>query len=209
MAYVKASVRSEQLVRAARQVLIRDGVGGTTLRAIAREASVPLGTLHYVFPSKELLLKAVIEDSMEEISGVLEAAAALDAGLEHAIRQGVASYWTQLVVGDPRLQLMQHELLIYALRTPGLENLGRWQVERYSRIVAAWCQGAAMNAGESCAVPFDTLARIIVASMIGIVLQYIGDPDDARSRQDLQVVIDMVVGLADPRPARSKRALRS
>lgn len=198
MTYVKASVRRQQLVGAARQVLMRDGVNGTTLRAVAGEAGVVLGTLHYVFPSKELLFKAVIEDVMEEIAAVLDAAADIDSGLENAIRRGLETYWTQMVAGNPRLQLMLHELLIYALRTPGLENMGRWQIEGYSRIVAAWCQEAATNSGESCAVPFDTLARVIVAAVLGIILQYVSDPDEARSRRDRLVIADMLVDLARP-----------
>jgi AcrR family transcriptional regulator len=198
--YVRASKRREQLVGAARRVLARDGVVGTTLRSVAAEADVPLGTLHYVFPSKELLLRAVIEDVMEEISGVLRTAADLGGGLEHAIRQGVETYWTTVVVDDPQLQLAQHELLIYALRTPGLEDLGRWQIEGYSRVVAEWCHEAADNAGETCAVPFDTLAQVLVASIIGLVLQYVSNPDAVRSTRELQAVIDMVVQFAAPRP---------
>ena len=93
---------------------------------------------------------------------------------------------------------MQHELLVYALRTPGLESLGRWQSERYSRVVAAWCQEAASNAGEACALPFDSLARILVATMTGIVLQYIADPDQSRAEVDLRAVADMLVKLAGP-----------
>ena len=209
MTYVKSSERREQLVAAARRVLTRDGVGGTTLRAVAAEADVPLGTLHYVFPSKELLLKAVIEAVREEIAGVLKVADT-NSGLEHAIRNGVEGFWTQLVVGgDPRLQLTQHELVIYALRTPGLENMARWQLDGYSRIVAAWSQEAANNAGETCAVPIDKLARVLVASVIGIVLQYISDPDEARSRGDLQAVLDMVIHLADARPATTKRPAKA
>ena len=96
---------------------------------------------------------------------------------------------------------MQHELIIYALRTPGLENLARWQFERYSRVVAAWCQEAANSAGESCAVPFDTLARVLVAQNIGLVLQYVSDPDEARSAQDVQTVIDLIIHLAGVRRA--------
>ncbi len=204
MAYVKSSVRSAQRVAAARQVLVRDGVGGTTLRAVAAEAQVPLGTLHYVFPSKELLLKAVIEDVVEEIAGVLDDAD-IDSGLEHAIRHGLRNFWTQLVIGNPRLQLMQYELVIYALRTPSLENLARWQFERYCRIVAAWCQEAASNAGEVCAVPFDMLARVLVAVVDGVILQYVSDPDDTRSRRDLDAATEMVVHLAGVRPAGSSR----
>ena len=86
---------------AARAVLTRDGVAGTTLRAVAAEAGVPLGTLHYVFPSKELLITAVIEDVREEVSAVLMGADK-DVGLEHAIRRGLQAYWEQQIVGDPR-----------------------------------------------------------------------------------------------------------
>lgn len=201
--YIKAAERREQLVAAARRVLAREGVAGTTLRAVSVEAGVPLGTMHYAFPSKESLIKAVTEQVMQEIAGVLKAAAEVDAGLEHAIRHGIERYWAQLVVVDPKSQLMQHELLIYSLRTPGLESLGRWQMERYSRVVAAWCQEAANNAGEICAVPFDTLARIIVANVTGIVLQYIGNPDQARAELDLRAVAEMLVKLAKPTRAQS------
>jgi AcrR family transcriptional regulator len=204
MVYIKAPERREQLVTAARRVLTREGVAGTTLRAVSVEAGVPLGTMHYAFPSKESLIKAVTEQVMEEIAGVLKAAAEVDAGLEHAIRHGIDRYWAQLVVVDPKSQLMQHELLIYALRTPGLENLGRWQMERYSRVVAAWCQEAASNAGEVCAVPFDTLARVLVANVTGVVLQYIADPDQSRSETDLQAIAEMLVQLAGVRPAQAQ-----
>ena len=82
MAYVKASVRSAQLVEAARRVLARDGVQGATMRGVATEAGVPLGTLSYVFGSKEQLLKAVIQDVSEEIAEVLRESAETDKGLE-------------------------------------------------------------------------------------------------------------------------------
>jgi len=86
----------------------------------------------------------------------------------------------------------------------GLESMARWQYDRYARIVAAWCQEAASNAGEICAVPFDTLARVLVAAVDGVILQYVCDPDVTRSREDLQAVIEMVVGLARPAPAGRK-----
>ena len=183
---------------AARRVLERDGVTGMTLRAVSAEAGVPLGTLHYAFASKDLMIRAVIEDLTAEIATVLRNADT-GSGLEHAIRQGMETYWIKVVEGKPELPLMQHELFIFALRTPGMENLGRWQMENYSRVVAAWCQEAASKAGEICSVPFDALARVIVASNIGIVLQYIADPDPARSRRDLQAVIDLMVHLAGVR----------
>jgi AcrR family transcriptional regulator len=200
MVYVKASERRGQLVAAARAVLSRDGVAGTTLRAVAAEATVPLGTLHYVFPSKELLIIAVLEDVTDEVSAVFRAAET-DAGLDQAIRHGVETYWRRLVVNDPQLALMRHELFVYALRTPGLESQARWQIEGYNRIVAEWVQKAASGAGEVCAVPFDTLARVLVGSVMGIVVQYLSDRDRARSQRDLHAVTEMLIRLAAIHPA--------
>jgi AcrR family transcriptional regulator len=205
MPYVEASVRSRQLVAAARRVLIRDGVGRLTMRAVAAEAGVLLGTVTYVFASKEMLLRAVIEDVTAEIAEVLKSSVDTGRGLEHAIRHGLDRYWATLVEDQEGLQIIQYELTIYALRTAGLESMARWQYDRYARIVAAWCQEAASNAGETCAVPFDTLARVLVAGMDGLILQYVCDPDMTRARGDLQAVTEMVISLARPAPAAGRR----
>lgn len=196
MPYVEASVRSRQFVAAARRVMSRQGVAGTTLRAVAAEAEVPLGTLQYVFPSKELLLRAVIEDVIEEIATVLGETVEINHGLAHAIRQGLTVFWAQLVTDQINLQMMQFELLNYALRQPGLEEMARWQYQRYGDVVARWCETAAGNAGEVSAVPFDRLARIILAGVDGLMMQYACDPDERRARADLDTVIDMVIALA-------------
>src|SRR3954453_24023407 len=125
------------------------------------------------------------------------------AGRGQAIRHGLESYWKQLVVNDPQLPLMRHELFAYALRTPGQEHLARWQIEGYTRIVAAWSQQAASNASETCAVAFDTLARALVGAVMGTVLEFLSDPNNARSQRDLHTVADMLVRLAAPRPVSS------
>ena len=205
MPYIEASVRSKQLVAAAQAVLIRDGVGRLTMRAVAAEAGVLLGTVTYVFPSKEMLLRAVIEDVTAGIAEVLKSSADTGRGLEHAIREGAQRFWTTLVEDQEGLQIIQYELVIYALRTPGLEGMARWQYDRYARIVAAWCQEAASHAGETCAVRFDTLARVLVAGIDGLILQYVCDPDMTRAREDLQAVIEMVVSLASPAHAAVRR----
>jgi len=202
---VKAAERRRQFVAAARTVLSRDGVAGTTLRAVATEAGVSIGTLYYIFPAKEQMITAVLEDVREEVSAVFQAAET-HAGLEHALRHGLDNYWKQLVVNDPHQALMRHELFAYTLRTPGQEHLGRWQIEGYTRIVAEWCQQAASIAGEVCAVSFETLARALVGSVMGLVLEFLSDQDRARSERDLQTLTDMLVLLAAPRGPRRRRA---
>jgi AcrR family transcriptional regulator len=201
MPYVQASVRGRQFVAAARAVMARGGVAAASLRSVAAEAEVPLGTLQYVFPTKERLLRAVIEDVVDEIEAVFRESARVEGGLAHAIRHGLDAFWSQLVAEDLNLQIMQGELLNYALRTPGHEHLARWQYERYAAVVTDWCRRAADNAGEVCAVPFDRLARVVLAGVDGLILQYVSDPDPERARADLDDVIDMVIAHARIRPA--------
>jgi len=199
MVYVEAAVRRRQVVASAQVVLMRDGVARTSLRGIAAEAGIPLGTLQYVFPSKELLLRAVIEEVVEEIAALLREDVELGGGLEGAIRHGVSTFWSRLVAEERDLQLMQYELTTYALRTAGQEDLARWQYERYCGVVAAWLQEAADNAGETSAVPFDRLGRVMVAGIDGVILQHVCDPDASRSREDLDAMIEMIVGLTGVR----------
>ena len=87
-----------------------------------------------------------------------------------------------------------------------LESLARWLYERYASIVAEWCQQAAHHAGETCAVPFGRLARVLVASVDGLILQHVCDPNDARSREDLDATIEMLIALAGVRPGAQVRA---
>jgi AcrR family transcriptional regulator len=201
MAYMEASARAKHVLAAAREVLAREGVGRTTLRAVAAEGGVSLGTVQYVYASKEQLLRAVIEDVVEEIAGLLKESVQLEGGLAHAIRHGLTTFWSQLVAEQTDLQLMQYELTTYAMRTAGQEHLARWQYERYAGVVAEWCQEAASNAGEVCAIPFARLARVLLASVDGLILQHVCDPNPTRSREDLDLVISMLLSLAQPRPA--------
>jgi AcrR family transcriptional regulator len=196
MVYVESAVRSRQIVAAARVVITRDGVAGTTVRAVAQEAGIPLGTLQYVFPAKQQLLRAVIEDLVEELASNLLSSVHPDADLEYAIGHGIRTFWNDLVVGDAEgVQLAQYELTTYALRTAGLEELARWQYERYTDVVAGWLQRAA--------TPVDArrLARLIVAGIDGLILQYVVNPDPDRGRDDIEAMIAMITHHAETRPA--------
>lgn len=196
MVYIDSAVRSRQIIAAARAVLTRDGVARTTIRAVADEARIPLGTLQHVFPTKQKLLRAVTEDVVEEIAEVLRNSADLDGGLEHAIRQGVREFWRSLVVDENNLQLVQLELVVQSLRTEGLEDLARWQYRRYTEVVAQWCEQAAVRAQETCAVGYQRLARLIIAGVDGLIVQYVVDPDADRAEEDLDALVDMVIGRA-------------
>ena len=196
MVYVESAVRSRQIIAAARAVIARDGVAGTTVRAVAQEAGIPLGTLQYVFPTKQQLLRAVIEDLVEDLASNLLSSVPPGCDPEYAIGHGIRTFWNDLVVGDAEgVQLAQYELTTYALRTAGLEELARWQYERYTDVVAGWLQRAA--------TPVDArrLARLVIAGIDGLILQYVVNPDPDRGREDIEAMIAMITHHAAMRPA--------
>src|SRR6188472_3736196 len=133
--YVKADVRRGQLVAAARRVLEREGMAGGTLRAVAAEAGVPLGTVHYVFPSKEQLLRAVLEDVIQQISDAIRSSAGGGEDLGAVLRGTMLEVWARMVEGRAGEQLVQYELTTWALRTPGMADVARRQYELYVEVL--------------------------------------------------------------------------
>lgn len=203
--YVKASEREVQIVAAAVRVLASVGVSGTTLRAVATEAGVPLGTLHYVFPSKDKLLRSVITAITGDALATVRAGLELDRGMEHAIRRGVTAFWNALVEGDVGLQIMQYELAMYSARAEGPAGLARLQYDRYTTLVTDFYEESARAAGQRCAVDFEILGRLSLAVLDGLIVQYVANPDPERARRDLQRAVDMIVGFADPQPTSTQR----
>ena len=209
MAYVKAAEREAQIVTAAVRVLSTVGVPGTTLRAVAAEAEIPLGTLHYVFPTKDRLLRAVIVAVIDDVLDAVRGEIDLGRGVEHAIRHGVNSFWDKLVEGEVGLQVMQYELAMYSVRSEESGSLTQLQYERYTALANEFWERAAEAAGERCAVDFGTLGRLALALVDGLIIQYIANRDPERARRDLDRAVDMIVRFADPRPVARQRARRA
>ena len=198
VAYVRAADRQEQVVAAAIRVLEAVGVAGTTMRAVAAEAGVPLGTLHYAFPSRDELLRAVITKVVDDTSAALREALDLEQGVEHALRQGVSTFWAMLLDGGTGVQVLQYELAMYSARSDA-GGLARLEFARYTDLLTELCAEAAAFAGEQTAVPADVLGRLVLGVVDGLVLQHIANPDPERSQRDLGHALDMLVALAAPR----------
>jgi hypothetical protein len=151
----------------------------------------------------------VIANLMEEISRTLRGQLELGGGLEHAIREGIGGAWGRMTHGELGQQIMQYELSMYSLRSKDLGSMAQWQYDRYASVLTEWCEQAAAAAGERCAIGFDSLGRLILATLDGLVLQYLANPDEDRANRDLNHALDMFVLLADPQPVIASRQRRS
>jgi AcrR family transcriptional regulator len=118
----------EEILAAARAVLLRNGVAAMTLDAVAREVGVSKTALYYYFPSKDALLfelmysalethARAVHDAVEETKDGVGALSAL-------IRQSVKTFGLRLE--DFRLAFLQSQLA-----TPGSV---RFDAEQFARI---------------------------------------------------------------------------
>lgn len=65
--------RREQLVRAAIEILGRDGIAGLSMRSVAAHAGVSLGLVNYHFTDKHGLIRAVLLQTESDDLGLLDA----------------------------------------------------------------------------------------------------------------------------------------
>src|ERR1700690_4556341 len=74
------------ILRAARPILLRDGLGGTTLDRVAAEGGIAKMTLYRHFPSKEALFEGLVTATSESMREALENAPAANTDKPIAMR---------------------------------------------------------------------------------------------------------------------------
>jgi hypothetical protein len=164
--------KREQIIAAARVVVIRDGIWKTTTRKIAEEASITLASIHYHFESKEALLFADF---------------APPSPLHDRIKQSLMMTWEYSESHIPE-QFLLSEMTLYALRTEGAAWLAQRQTEEFVLFYLEIFRGASDLAGHGN-LDLEGLARIILAGIDGILLQHYADPVPARSWQAVRKLV--------------------
>lgn len=86
----KSEATRAQILDVALELFRRHGFESTTMRGIAAEAGVSLGSAYYYFDSKEDLVMAFYERAMEAMAPKLEAALAANAGFENRVASMLA-----------------------------------------------------------------------------------------------------------------------
>ncbi|MER7360461.1 TetR family transcriptional regulator C-terminal domain-containing protein [Nonomuraea dietziae] len=61
--------REEQLLQAARAIVVADGLDATTIRAVARHAGLSTGVVHYYFENKNQILVKALRQANDEACG--------------------------------------------------------------------------------------------------------------------------------------------
>jgi AcrR family transcriptional regulator len=96
----RKEARPAELLEAALALFVEKGFAATKSEEVARAAGVSKGTLYLYFPSKEELLKAVIQHFLgSEIAAGIEEAAALDGPTPPMMEELLVAWWTRVYEG--------------------------------------------------------------------------------------------------------------
>jgi DNA-binding transcriptional regulator YbjK len=189
--------RRSALVEAALRVIDRDGIRAATTRAIVAEADMPLGSFHYVFRSRDAMLRDLIAVVVDQERHVASDAVRAGVDIRATVRSALQAYF-DLVVADPSREQAMFELLHYALRTEELADLPAAQYRTYRSAALELIQLAAERAGVRWTMPLEDVARLVVTFTDGLTLGWLADRDDAAAARIMDAAADALSSLTEP-----------
>lgn len=166
------------------------GVASVTVRAVAEEAGVSLGVVHYCFESKEELLAAMgeslvqqLSESMRQAFGEVKHAPDLRglAGLQELLHIGL-SQMLPTIVGTPDRQLLTYEITAQALRHRASAgehsaDIAGQQYRKMDNEAIEFLSACAEIAEVRWKTPVEEIARLGLALVDGVVLRWLVDRD--------------------------------
>ena len=201
---IPAEQRRRELTAVAHTLMARDGAFGLTTRAVAKEAGVPHGSVHYAFHSKDELIRAVVRDDIDRSTAAFRRfaapeantpehagqAAGSDATPEHAaspaeqavspeaiLHAAFASYADNLI-GDPWEEAAQQELALMCARDEQLRVIMQESNASYRELIGSILDYLAAATGKTWAQPADMLAENILGALFGTAQLWLIDRDD-------------------------------
>lgn len=195
MAHVSAAERRPQLIKAAIDLMAREGVAAGSTRAIAAELGVAQATVHYTFGTKEDLYRAVIEHLTHGLVDQVRQSAPADAGFEETVGVLASALW-RTVRDEPRSYQLLTELTMFALRSPHLREALEVHNLGVMSVTAGLVADAAERTGQQLAQPAQLIARFFLAGFDGLMQQRLTFPDDEAELSCLQALISSTVALA-------------
>jgi AcrR family transcriptional regulator len=135
----------EEILDAARSVLLRDGIAATTLDAVAKEVGVSKTALYYYFPSKDALFFELVFGSLQsQAQAVHDAVERTTTGgdaLGAIVRESVRTF-------APRLDDFRLAYLHGQIAAQGAVHFDEQQFARIRPLNELWFAGAARKLAE-------------------------------------------------------------
>ena len=189
----------EVIVRAAAESLLEHGYAGTSVRAIASLAGVPVGNLQYYFPTKsELLVEAwryLTARSTDELRTALNQ---LTDPLE-MLQVGVETIWDSLRrLGD--MQLASLDMLVQAPKHERLQAYLPELFTRYREVIQEQLDRLEKDGRVRFKVEREVLVPLVLNTVLGFGLYYTVTRDDESCLRALSAFQQIAPTLVEPVP---------
>ena len=181
--------RREELARAAYREIAKNGFEGLRTREVASAVGVNIATLHYYFPSKEDLIRAVIGQAVARFQSTLSASGSAAERLR-AHFQGLRRLSRQ----EPELFAVMGELMLRSARDKSLAQVIGKTDAYWHTTLRALIRDAQLEGAVPRTVDPDGMASVIVATLKGVYLLPVGAGPPAGFEKALRQLED-VLGL--------------
>ena len=197
MVRMSSGDRRAELVQAALRVIAARGVSAATTRAIVAEAGMPLASFHYAFESRDEMMHELIAHVVDHQTVAAFESVRVGGDIYSTVRSALQAFFDVLVT-DPEHELVMFELMLFALRTPGLEGLPRRQYERYREAASRLLRAAEESCDIQWAMPIEHIASLVVTITDGITLAWLADRDRVAAAHVMDFAANALAALALP-----------
>lgn len=170
--------RVTEVLEAARRLFVRHGFAGTTIADIAASSEFSIGTLYELFPSKEAILRRLLEDRIDRLLARLRDAAEADAGDARARIARVVRTHLGFFREDPellRLSLSAWSGSDFTVRRDLGERIDRRHREYLRLLVPVFEHG--IRAGVLVRRPAMRMAVALTGLINALIRRWVREPD--------------------------------
>ena len=157
--------RREELVRAAFNQIAERGFEGLRTREVAAEVGVNIATLHYYFPTKESLIRGVLEHAMGRFRSTLAPHGSPSDQLRNHLRAV-----RRLLVDEPELASVMGELALRSARDKSIAALMTEMYDVWHSTVRGLLRRAAKAGDLRKELDSDGVAAVVVATLTAMTL---------------------------------------
>jgi AcrR family transcriptional regulator len=157
--------RRQELVLAAFNQIAKHGFEGLRTRDVAAEVGVNIATLHYYFPTKESLIKGVLEYAMGRFRSTLAPHGSPADQLRNHLRAV-----RKLLVEEPQLSSVMGELALRSARDRSMAALMTEMYDAWHATMRGLLRRAVKEGNLRPEIDSDGVAALVVASLTAMTL---------------------------------------
>jgi len=162
--------RRQQLVLAAYGELAERGFEGLRTREVAAEVGVNIATLHYYFPTKESLIRAVLDHAMDRFRTTLAPHGSPADQLRNYLRAT-----RKLLLEEPELGAVMAELALRSVRDDSIGSIMNEMYDVWHATLRGLLKRAAREGNLRPELDSDAVAALIIATLTSMTLPVMSD----------------------------------